>query len=54
LPERNETSRSADQPPIRTATCLAMNSPWRSRVQPLIRRDTNRIDNWRKIESLSG
>jgi hypothetical protein len=24
LPERNDTSRSADQPPIRTATCLLM------------------------------
>src|SRR6266849_3446757 len=24
LPERNEISRSADQPPIRTATCLLM------------------------------
>src|SRR5437879_4417241 len=24
LPDRSETSRSADQPPIRTATCLLM------------------------------
>src|SRR5262245_45920708 len=27
LPERRLTSRSADQPPIRTATCFAMRTP---------------------------
>jgi hypothetical protein len=26
LPERNEISRSADQPPIKTATCLGIPS----------------------------
>ena len=30
LPERSETSRSADQPPIRTATCLVTHEPLRS------------------------
>src|SRR5208337_3477951 len=42
LPERNEISRSADQPPIRTATCLLM----RVLAKPLIR--------WPSLESRMG